>query len=65
VHRSLELRSTSWLLGSEPSLEDDFPLAGNMSRVLGLNSVSWLRMKARRDLVQEALLLLPPMCAPM
>jgi hypothetical protein len=63
-HRSLELRSTSWFLGSQPSLEAHSPLAGKLPRGLGLNSVSWLRMKDWRDSVQEALLLLLPTCSP-
>jgi hypothetical protein len=32
-------------------------------RCLGLSSASWLRMKARWDPDQEALLLLLPMCS--
>jgi hypothetical protein len=57
VHRSLELRSTSWVLGSEPTLEADSPLGGKVPRGLGLMSASWMRMKARRGPVLEALLL--------
>jgi hypothetical protein len=38
-------------------------LARNVPRCLGLSSASWLRMKARWDPDQEALLLLLPMCS--
>jgi hypothetical protein len=50
--------------GSEPTLETDSPLAEKVSSGLGLSSVSWLRMKARSDPVQDALLLLLPICSP-
>jgi hypothetical protein len=62
--RSLELKSTSWVLGSETSLEADSLLVGKVPRGLGFCSASWLRMKAQKDLVQEALLLLIPTCSP-
>ena len=38
VHRSLEFRSTSWFLGSEPSLEADSPQAGKVCRALSVRS---------------------------
>jgi hypothetical protein len=34
------------ILGSEPSLEANSPLAGKVPRGLGLSSASWLKMKA-------------------
>jgi hypothetical protein len=42
----------------------DCPLERKVSRGLGLSSASWLRMKVRRDPVQEALLLLSPTFSP-
>jgi hypothetical protein len=61
--------STPWRLSpeyqwSEPSLKGDSPLVGKVPRDLDFSSVSWLRMKARRDPVQEALLLLWPTYSP-
>jgi hypothetical protein len=39
-------------------MEANSPLAGNMHKGLRISSTSWMRMMARRDPVQEALLLL-------
>ena len=54
----------SWVQESEHSLETNSPLAGKVHRGLRISSTSWLRMKARRASVQEALLLLRPVCSP-
>jgi hypothetical protein len=47
---------------SEHSLEANFPLSGKVHR--GLRISFWLRMKAQRDPVLEALLLLRPEHSP-
>ena len=47
-------------LWSEYSLQTISPLAGKINSGLELSSTSWLKTKARSDLVQEALLLLWP-----
>jgi hypothetical protein len=49
---------------SEHFLQARFPPAGNVYSSLVLRSASWLKMNARRDAVQEALLLLWPTCSP-
>jgi hypothetical protein len=55
-------RDTRWcsylVLGSDPSLGTHSLLAWKVCRGLELSSASWLKMKAQRDPVQEAMLLL-------
>jgi hypothetical protein len=44
------------------SPEPDSSLVEKVHWGLGISFASWLRMKAKRDHIQEALLLLWPMC---